>query len=305
MASRIRRALLAAIVATSVAVPVSGSAKSSSVLAPAPAAVSVAPLRSATPAALASRYARSRAEIRAAYLVAADRGDQVRARTLRTLAGPAYQFVSFDGRDGGRTVEVLGDLARAERIAVLVPGADTSLDTYRRFRARAVALQRELGEGSAVIAWLGYRTPGSTSLELLTTGAADRAAPALRQFVRDLAAARPGVPISLLGHSYGSVVCARAAAGLPLANVVLYGSPGTGYGSAAELRTRATVWAGRGADDWIRWLPDTTPGLGTDPVTSAFGARIFQAGNGGHSDYLVPGTRSLRSIAGIVRTGEP
>ncbi|GAB3431356.1 alpha/beta hydrolase family protein [Flindersiella endophytica] len=290
--------------------PISGTANASGVPAPVPAAAAVAPIHEATPATLAGRYATTRQEILAAEQTAAEHGDQARVRTLRTLAGPTRQVLTFDGRDGGRTAEVVGDLASARRIAVLVPGADTSLDTYARFRAGAVALQRRLGSGSAVIAWLGYRTPGTVSPELLTVDAADRAAPALRRFVETLAHAVPAAEISLVGHSYGTVVCARAAAGLPLANVVLTGSPGTGYDHASELRTTATVWAGRGTSDWIARVPHgsiplavTTLGFGADPMSPAFGAHTFAAGDGGHSDYLRPGSTALRTIARILAGG--
>ncbi len=242
--------------------------------------------------------------------MAADYGDRTRAAELAAMAGQGRRFLSFDGRDGGRTTEVFGDLAQAERIAVLVPGSDTNLDTYERFRAGAVALQQELGDRAVVIAWLGYATPGTVSPAVLTTGRADQAAPELRQFVGQLNAARPTARISLLCHSYGSVVCARAAAGdagLDVSDVVLYGSPGTGAGNVAGLHTRATVWAGRGAGDWIGNVPHTrlelpfaTLGFGTDPVSPEFGAHVFAAGDGGHSDYLKPGSVPLKNIARIV-----
>lgn len=310
MKSRLRRTLLTALLAASVVVPVSGTANASGIPAPVPAAGAVAPIRSASPAALAGRYATTRDAILAAEKVAAAHGDLDRAATLRGLAGAAHQFLTFDGRNGGLSAEVIGDLGGARRIVVLVPGADTSLDTYGRFRAGAVALQGGLGAGSAVIAWLGYRTPGTVSPELLTVDAADRAAPALRGFVETLAHAAPGAEISLVGHSYGTVVCARAAAGLPLANVVLTGSPGTGYDHASDLRTTATVWAGRGTSDWIGRVPHgriplafTTLGLGADPMAPEFGARTFPAGPGGHSDYLHPGSAALHSIAAIIHGG--
>jgi hypothetical protein len=38
-------------------------------------------------------------------------------------------------------------------------------------------------------------------------------------------------------------------------------------------------------------------GFGTDPVSPAFGARVFAAGPAGHSDYLRPGSLSLRNLA--------
>jgi len=306
---RLRRTLLGVLVAASVAVPVAGAARPAAVPAPAPSALP--PLTAATPAALDARYAAHRADIRAAERMAAGHGDRRRAAVLRGMAAPARQFLSFDGRDGGRSVEVFGDLSRAARVAVLVPGSDTSLDRYGRLRAGAVALEHQLGPRGAVVAWLGYETPGTVSPEVLTAGRADGAAPRLASFVGELATAAPRARISLLCHSYGSLVCARAASGLKAAGIVLYGSPGVGAHSVGQLHTRATVWAGRGAHDWIGGVPHvripllfTTVGLGADPVSKGFGARRFDAGGGGgHSDYLKPGSVSLRTLARIVEDG--
>ncbi|MFF3325255.1 alpha/beta hydrolase [Streptomyces sp. NPDC002889] len=302
--SRLRRTLLAAFVAASVAGAVSAAARPSAVPAPVPAALT--PLGSATPAALAERYGAQRDGIRAAERMAAGHGDRRRAAVLRGMADPARSFLFFDGRDDGRIAEVFGDLSRAERIAVLVPGSDTGLGTYERFRTGATALQREMGGRSAVVAWLGYRTPGTLSPEVVTPDRAEDAAPELQEFVRELGGARQTARISLVCHSYGSAVCARAARAPEVADIVLYGSPGVGYDNAAALRTRATVWAGRGADDWIADVPHTqlqlpfgTVGLGRDPVSAPFGARVFAAGDGGHSDYLKPGSLSLSNIARI------
>ncbi|WP_228640395.1 alpha/beta hydrolase [Microtetraspora sp. AC03309] len=311
--SRLRRTLLAALVTVSVAVPVSGAARSSAVPAPVPAASAASvPLRAATPAVLAARYAASGGAIRAAERTASGGGHRWRAAMLRAMADPARRFLFFDGRDGGRAAEVFGDLTGAERIAVLVPGSDTDLDKYGYLRGGSLRLLHKLGGGSAVIAWLGYRTPGTVSLAALTSGRAEEAAPDLRTFIRELSAAQPAARISLLCHSYGSVVCARAASGLDVADIVLYGSAGVGVDDVAALRTRATVWAGRGTADWIRdvphaWLrlPFVTVGFGADPVSPEFGARVFAAGVGGHSDYLKGGSVALENIARIVSGQAP
>ncbi|MFE3325210.1 alpha/beta hydrolase [Streptomyces sp. NPDC059176] len=302
------RALIASLVVASVALPLAGASGPSAVPAPVPPAL--APLKAATPAALTERYADNRDGIRAAEHTAAGHGDLRRAAALRAMASPARQFLSFDGRDGGRTAEVFGDLSTAERIAVLVPGSDTGLDTYGRLRAGAAALHDELGARSAVIAWLGYRTPHTIGPDVLTPGRAEDAAPPLRSFVAELAALRPGARTSLVCHSYGSVVCGRAAAGDGVAGVaaiVLYGSPGAGADDVAALNTTATVWVGRATADWIDEvphghvrLPFADVGLGADPVSPEFGARPFDAGDGGHSDYLEPGSVPLRNIALIV-----
>lgn len=308
MLIRLRRGLIAALVAASVAAPVAGAARPAAVPAPVPDPAAVAPLASATPTALEARYAASREGVRTAERMAAGHGDLRRAAELHAMAAPARHLLSFDGRDGGRTAEVFGDLSRAERIAVLVPGSDTSLDTYERLRSGAVALQHRLGGSrAAVVAWLGYRTPGTVSPAVVTAGRADGAAAGLRAFVGELTHAKPGARIALLCHSYGSVVCGRAAPGLQVADIVLYGSPGTGADTVRQLHTTATVWAGRGTDDWIAEvpharleLPFATVGFGADPVSEKFGARIFDAGGGGHSDYLKPGSVSLKNLARIV-----
>ncbi|MEU6716572.1 alpha/beta hydrolase [Nonomuraea sp. NPDC046802] len=305
MATRSRRTLFAALLAASVAGPVTGAARPGAVPAPTPAPVP--PLTATTPAVLAARYAASRTQIRAAEQTAERHGHRWRAARLREMADPARTFLSFDGRDGGRTAEVFGELSHAERIAVLVPGADINLDTYGLLHGGSLRLRAALDDRSAVIAWLGYATPASVSLQALTPSGARRAAPALRAFVREIRAARPGTRISLLCHSYGSVVCGRAAPGLDVADIVLFGSPGAGVTEAAQLRTRARVWAGRTSGDWVGGLPHAlielpfaTVGLGADPLWPAFGARIFAAGGGGHSDYLAAGSTALANIARIV-----
>ena len=218
----------------------------------------------------------------------------------------AARFLAFDGRGRGRAVEVLGDLETADRVAVLVPGSDTTLDTYQRFRAGAVALYDRLRSEhprTAVVAWLGYDTPGTVSPEVVTAGRAEEAAAALGPFLERLGSmAAPGARLSLLCHSYGSVVCARTATGPAVTDIALFGSPGTGVGSAAGLPASARVWAGRGSADWIANVPHVRLGglgFGTDPVAPEFGARPFAAGSAGHSDYLKPGTASLESLARI------
>ncbi|WP_328969333.1 alpha/beta hydrolase [Streptomyces sp. NBC_00239] len=305
--ARLRRTVLAALVAAAVAVPVSAAALPE---APAP-----APARFAAATGAPERYAASHANLREAARMADEAGRDTRAAGLRRMAAGGAQFLAFDGRGSGRAVEVLGDLGDADRIAVVVPGSDTTLDTYQRFRSGAVALQERMRAAhprSAVVAWLGYDTPGTVSPSVLTSGRADEAADALGPFLRGLHGMNSRAGISLLCHSYGSVVCARTETGPAVTDVALFGSPGTGAGSAAELPGTARIWAGRGADDWIAGVPHTRlelPGLaigfGTDPVDSAFGARVFDAGAGGHSDYLKPGSTSLDSLARIAAGQTP
>ncbi|MCK8438123.1 hypothetical protein G3I77_35480 [Streptomyces sp. D2-8] len=307
-AGRWRRAALAALITGALVLPLSGAVRPET---PAPAPASLAPLSAST---LDEAYAANRANAAEAARMAAAHHDRDRAATDRQLAAPTRHLLRFDGRGSGRVTEVLGDLARADRVAVLVPGSDTGLDTYGRFHAAAAALHRQLarqapaGPRTAVVAWLGYETPGTVSTTVTTTGRAEQAAPHLRALVADLRATTGGgTRISLLCHSYGSVVCGRAAAGLAVDDIALVGSPGTGADTAAALHTRARVWAARGADDWVEHVPHlsadlfgTSVGFGTDPVSPAFGARAFAAGDVGHSEYFSPGSTSLTNLARIV-----
>ena len=70
-------------------------------------------------------------------------------------------------------------------------------------------MRREAGgEPVAVIAWLGYDTPG-----LAAAMRSDVAHSAAKQLVLDVAAIRntyPGAHLSVVGHSYGSVVLGQA-----------------------------------------------------------------------------------------------
>ncbi|TCR23819.1 alpha/beta hydrolase family protein [Streptomyces sp. BK205] len=305
---RWRRALVAALLVTAVVAPLSAAARPQ-IPAPPPAA-----LPTLTAATLDRAYAANRANAAAAARMAAAHGDTHRAKADGELADPARRLLAFDGRGTGEATEVLGDLARADRVAVLVPGSDTSLDTYPRFRATAEALHRQLtrtaprGTRTAVVAWLGYRTPDTVSTTVLTTDRADEAAPGLSEFIGRLhGIVGTGATVSLVCHSYGTVVCARAAAHLDVDDLVLIGSPGTGADTAAGLHTPARIWAARGKDDWVGDVPHVrtdlfgvTVGFGTDPVSPAFGARVFAAGEGGHSGYFTPGSVSLANLARIV-----
>ncbi|MFH0520586.1 alpha/beta hydrolase [Streptomyces sp. M41] len=317
---RWRRALLASLITAAVVVPLSGATRPEI---PAPAPATLAP---PTPETLDESYAANRANAAEASRMAAAHGDRRRAAADRAMADPSRRFLAFDGRGSGLATEVFGDLAAADRIAVLVPGSDTSIDTYDRFRNAARALHARLtrqapqGTRTAVVAWLGYETPGTVSTTVTTTGRADEAAPRLRRFIRQLHAlgehsgpdgqggtAQRTPRIALLCHSYGSVVCGRAASRLDVDDIALIGSPGTGADSAAALRTPARVWAARGDADWVANVPHlridvlgTTVGFGTDPLSPSFGARVFAAGDGGHSDYFRPGSLSLANLTHIV-----
>ncbi|MCM4081415.1 alpha/beta hydrolase [Paractinoplanes hotanensis] len=235
-----------------------------------------------------------------------------------TWAAQGRHFLFFDPAGHGRAAEVLGDLGTATRVAVLIPGVDTTLTDFDRglggvprrapgVQARALHdLLAKRDPHTAVIAWLGYDAPDGIGLAAATEGRARDGAAALTTFVRDLL---PEKHVTLIGHSYGSIVAGLAAKDLPeVADVVTLGAPGIGVDRAGELGG-ARVWSALAPTDWIRRIPQVRVlglGLGRRPTSPDFGAYALPTdGVAGHDCYLVPGSSTLRAVAGVVLSGGP
>ncbi|MFJ3664842.1 alpha/beta hydrolase [Streptomyces sp. NPDC090106] len=233
---------------------------------------------------------------------------------FEALASDKRKILAFDPEGSGRIAEVFGDLGRAQRISIVVPGVDTDLLTFQRTNRKysaPVGMAQSLYKAertaspstrTAVIAWADYTAPGGLGLDSATATRAEQGAVRLNALLRAL----PGTaPVSLFCHSYGSVVCGVAARDLPgrVADIAVAGSPGMRVEKAAQLHTSAQVWAMRDADDWIQDVPYLELGglgHGADPVSSAFGARVLSARSAkGHSGYFEPGTDSLVNFAEI------
>ncbi|MFG1993377.1 alpha/beta hydrolase [Actinoplanes sp. NPDC048988] len=238
-----------------------------------------------------------------------------------TWAAQGRRFLAFDPTGDGRAVEVLGDLATASRVAVLVPGVDTVLADFDRGlggvprRAPGVqarALYEQLSKrspGVAVIAWLGYDPPEGIGPAAATYGRARAGAAALVTFVRSLETQHPGLAVTLIGHSYGSVVVGLAAPRLPrVGDVIALGAPGIGASHAADLGG-ARVWSALAPTDWIRRIPQVRLlglGLGRRPSNPDFGAFALPTdGVAGHDYYLTPGSTTLRAVGDVVLSGVP
>lgn len=210
---------------------------------------------------------------------------------------------------------VVGDLSSAARIAVLVPGADTTPANFhsglggvlRRSPAwQARQLATAAGPGTAVVAWLGYDTPRGIGRTAIRSERAASAADALVPYVAGLVQSCPGATVVLVGHSYGSVVLRYAAPRLPAAvtDLVVLGSPGMDVSSVGDLDTPARLWAGSAPNDWTRRIPPVRvlgAGHGRHPVDPEFGALPLDVHDAdGHDGYFQPGTSSLRSLAAIL-----
>ncbi|MBK3542430.1 MULTISPECIES: alpha/beta hydrolase [unclassified Streptomyces] len=248
-----------------------------------------------------------------------DGRDEARARLDRfhSLLKGDRQILAFDPSGKGRAAEVFGDLDRAARVSVVVPGVDTHLLTLERSKsskrryAAPVGMAESLygaersaspGTRTAVIAWADYTAPAGLGMDAALGGLAADGAVRLNAMVGAL----PGTSkVSLFCHSYGSVVCGVAAHRAPdrVADIAVAGSPGMRAASAGQLETGARIWATRDGDDWIGDVPHMEfggIGHGADPVDPAFGARIVSAaGAAGHSGYFEPGTESLDNFAAI------
>lgn len=238
-----------------------------------------------------------------------------------TWAAEGRHFLFFDPTGDGRAAEVFGDLATATRVAILVPGVDTTLADFDRGlggvarRAPGVqgrTLYQQLSKRSqdvAVISWLGYDPPEGIGPAAATEGRARAGATALTAFVHDLRRQRPGATVTLIGHSYGSIVVGLAARHLPeVADVVTMGAPGIGADRASDLGG-ARVWSALAPTDWIRRIPQVRVfglGLGRRPSSAGFGATALPTdGVAGHDYYLTAGSATLRAVSDVVLSGGP
>ncbi|MER5574641.1 alpha/beta hydrolase [Streptomyces massasporeus] len=237
-----------------------------------------------------------------------------RMHRFEDLMEPGRHILAFDPEGSGRVAEVFGNLRRAERVSVVVPGVDTDLLTFQRTDRKysapvgmaksLYAAERKVSPSTrtAVIAWADYTAPSGLGIDSATAMRASEGAVRLNGLVRAL----PGdSSVSLFCHSYGSVVCGVAAHSLPgrVSDIAVAGSPGMRVEKAAQLHTGARVWAMRDSDDWIQDVPYLEVGglgHGADPVSAGFGARVLSAeGAKGHAGYFEPGTASLFNFAEI------
>jgi len=269
-----------------------------------------------TAKALSDRYTADAQEITLAERAAIRHRDSQLASALASLEPRQVLFFNPNGQ--GVAAMVIGNLATANRVAILVPGSDTTLATFfsrgpsspgggaEALAAEAHRLEPSgPGERLAIIAWRGYPAPAMLSPAVMTSGDAGQGAQALRPLVTALA--EHGDRVALLCHSYGSVVCGLAAPHLPVTDIAVFGSPGMDASTAASLHTTARVWAGRESGDSITHVPHIRLlglGFGADPMSPGFGARIFATGDSGHSGYLDPGSVSLRNLT-YIALGDP
>lgn len=218
---------------------------------------------------------------------AATSGDPRRAAEARTLLydgqGSARTYALYDPKRGS-VAEVVGELASARTVVVLVPGVGSSVDTWPAVRTQIEALyealRAESGGGVAVVGWLGSPAP-SNILVAARASYAKAAGPSLRDFVAGLGV--PSKAITLVGHSYGAVVAGEAIRdGLRPAAVVGVAGPGLGPG----VRSSADLF---GTPTYVLTDP-RDPINDVQPVQSLLGA-VVEAGLP-MSPFTLPGSRA-------------
>lgn len=248
-----------------------------------------------------------------------------RNEQLKALLGDtAATYLRADGTGDGRVVQVFGDLISAQHIIVFVPGMDNEINDYRtslQKRAQSVLaeMQRQAGPGVpvAVVAWLGYDTPDYTPVGLITQaptlGKAREGAKALETDLETVRQQNPSAHITVLAHSYGTVVLREAMRrGLNVSDAIAVGSPGMNTTSRKLLLSpNVKFWASKSKKStWsigsrtIVTVPvdpiSVLPTHGEDPSAKGFGANRFSSGDSiGHSDYFRAGTAALRNIVAI------
>ena len=190
----------------------------------------------------------ARLEARGGELSVADRRLLIDLRSWRDAAD--LQLVKLDVARG-RVVLARGDLDTASHVAVIVPGAGLTIHGIsRRHEAWMHHLHDEMAtrlgatdpQGApATVLWLDYDSPGRLVPAAVRRGAATDAARRLPGFLAGVAEGRPQL-VTVLGHSYGSVVIGRSLADHPgrLAadQLVALGSPGLGVQLSRELDLR-------------------------------------------------------------------
>lgn len=236
------------------------------------------------------------------------------------LRDSSAKVLFFDPSGDGRIGVVQGDLATASNIAVTVPGIGTNLDNYGRQMEEASRLLDSSGD-AAVISWLGYDAPvgvGWNPLrfwsEVPSDSMAQVGASDLSTFVHELRNGRPDATITVIGHSYGSLVTGIAARqGLAADNVVFLGSPGVGADSVHDfdLPDDAHVYAASTDghslfDDYVTDIGEYVGPFGRVPTDPSFGATVIEVGPGttpwgSHTQYYDEGSPSLLNLGSIVQ----
>jgi pimeloyl-ACP methyl ester carboxylesterase len=237
--------------------------------------------------------------------------------------GPTRSLLTLDAAWPGRAGVVVGDLATAAYVDIVVPGmyypvTDRLVD-WTEVTARLQVQQTTLlgtgagaSGGVAAVAWIGYRTPDLTGIATLAL--AEEGAERLQDAIQGIQGLRRDDPpyLTVIAHSYGSTAAmlALSSGRASVDALAVVGSPGGAVREASQL----DVPAGRVYVGEAPWDPVVGSSLfGQDPGSPSFGAELFGvggtggragvsadgalAGAVGHNSYFDRGTESFRNLA--------
>jgi pimeloyl-ACP methyl ester carboxylesterase len=174
------------------------------------------------------------------------------------------------------------------------------------------------GRSSAVVSWIGYRTPNVFSVA--SFGVAQVGAARLTDAVNGLKAARADSRpyTAVLAHSYGATAALLAlqAHAFSVDALAMVGAPGSPAQSVRQLSVPAQdVFVGQAVWDGVA----TSGFFGSDPAAPSYGATPLGTSGGvdplthlrlgpavGHNGYFAPGSEAMRNLAlvGIGRGGD-
>lgn len=239
-----------------------------------------------------------------------------------TPGNPQRWLLGLDRSGQGRAAIIVGDLATADYVSVLVPGMfftignqmDYWADAAERLRIEQLSWLNRLGDpvsgaGVATVAWIGYPTPNLTNVGGMDNAHDGR--DSLASLIEGLRAVRGSQQpyLSIIAHSYGSTAALMALAEYDIVvdALAVVGSPGSQARSVNELGVRdGNVFVGEAAWDPV---PNSSF-FGSDPGAASYGATRFGvagatdavtgqrlAASVGHNEYFAPGTEAMRNFA--------
>jgi hypothetical protein len=245
--------------------------------------------------------------------------EQVETALRRPPGGPVRTLIALDPTSGDRAAIAIGDIDTADYVDFLVPGMYfTVVDQMVDWTNTAAEIQAEQRQWlhrfhdprtSAVVSWIGYRTPNVFTVA--SFGLAQEGAARLTDAVNGLKSARPAAEptIAVLAHSYGATatLLALQAHAFSVDALAMVGAPGSPAQSVRDLAVPAhDVFVGQAVWDGIA----TSGFFGSDPAAPSYGATPLGTSGGvdpithvqlgpavGHNGYFSAGSEAMRNLA--------
>ena len=202
----------------------------------------------------------------------------------------------------------LGDPKTARHVVTYVPGIHSSTpEGQERQAKRLQALKSATGSNDTAYVLWKYNAPDN-NVDGMLRGSAHATAGRLKNYQDQLRADNPDAHLTVIGHSYGSLVAGEAARihGMKPDDLVLMGSPGSGSKHVSELGVDPDhVWVGAEKRDNVPHHAEHLD-FGGSPAHHLFGARRFAANHpakeigNAHGSYFKEGSEALPNLAAIV-----